>query len=187
VNRRPLAVLAGLLALGYATTACGGDANTGATPAQPKSTVTATATVTVTPEPPKQQGIMRPGQFGNLSFGRATALKLDPEVPVDYLEQKRWAAALVKVCVTKDTTTDGEPVELSWYPWAAGDAGGGTYGITDVTGGVTYPLPTYPTDPKRVVAGQCIKGWVTFNVAPAAKLTTVTYTPSGEQPLTWKF
>jgi hypothetical protein len=56
--------------------------------------------------------------------------------------------------LTRHKTRDGKRVELSWYPWTAGDASDGSDGsdnITDVTG---VPLPTHPTDPKRMVAGQ---------------------------------
>ena len=76
---------------------------------------------------------------------------------------------------------------MSWVPWTVNDAQDGSYSITDVTGGVSYPLPTYPTEPRRLVKGQCVKGWVTFNVAPGVKLKSVTYSPAGEKPITWRF
>jgi hypothetical protein len=77
--------------------------------------------------------------------------------------------------LTRHKTRDGKRVELSWYPWTAGDASDGRDNITDVTG---VPVPTYPTDPKRMVAGQGSRDGSPSPVTPGAKLTTVTYSPS---------
>lgn len=158
----------------------------------PAKTATATATVTVTskPDPLEQSGTLKLGQTANVGFARITALQVDPDTPVDnYKPQKRWSSVLVRACATVDKDAKGEPITFSWAPWTINDRQDGVYQITGLTGGVTYPVPTYPQDtPQRVNKGQCIKGWITFNVAPGVKLASVTYTSDrAPRPVTWTF
>jgi hypothetical protein len=91
--------------------------------------------------------------------------------------------------LTRHKTRDGKRVELSWYPWTAGDASDGSDGsdgsgnITDVTG---VPVPTYPTDPKRMVAGQ---GSMDGSPSPSHPVPSSPPPPTAlvrEEPLTWK-
>ncbi|WP_123390537.1 hypothetical protein [Nocardioides aurantiacus] len=132
--------------------------------------------------------MLKLGQTADVGFAQITALEVRPDVPVDYDQQKRWSSVLVRTCATADKV-EGEPLVLTWFPWTVNDRQDGVYQITGVTGGVSYPVPTYPTDPgQRVVKGQCVKGWITFNVAPGAKLKSVTYTSdSAPRPVTWQF
>lgn len=164
----------------------GGSGDGGAEPA-------GTATVTVTADPsaaaePKQAGVMKLGQTADVGFARITALEVRPNVPVDYDQHQRWSSVLVRTCATANEV-EGEPLVISWFPWTVSDQQDGVYQITGVTGGVNYPIPTYPSDPgQKVTRGQCVKGWITFNVAPGAKLRSVTYTSdSAPRPVTWRF
>ena len=164
---------------------CGGQSgDAGAKPA-----VTATVTVTAKPDaPPKQAGVLKLGETADVGFARLTALEVRPDVPVDYEEHDRWASVLVRTCADVDEV-EGEPLVISWFPWTVSDKQDGVYQITGVTGGVNYPIPTYPSDPgQKITKGQCVKGWITFNVAPGAKLRSVTYTSdSAPKPVTWTF
>lgn len=168
---------------------CGGSGGNSTSPA-PTRTATATVTVTAKPDPVEQSGTLRLGQTADVGFARITPLQVNPNVPVDnYKPQKRWAAVIVRTCATTDKDSKGDPISVSWEPWTVNDRQDGVYQITGLTGGVTYPVPTYPTDPpQRLVKGQCIKGWITFNVALGVKLTSVTYTSSrAPRPVTWTF
>jgi hypothetical protein len=149
-------------------------------------TVTATATITTTaaPEVPSAR---KPARIGSEVTGDGVVVQMievDPNTPVDFEDHERWASALVKTCATVDTK-DGEPLEVSWAAWQIADGQSGVYNITDVTGGLTYPLPTYPQFPQRLTKGQCVRGWVTFNVAPDAKLSQVIYGNGGADPIHW--
>jgi len=175
VNTRASVTAAALL---FLTAGCGGKSESPGADATARPT--ATVTVTAKPKEPTQTGVLT----GSVSYATVTALELDPHVPVDnYPAQKRWASVLVKLCATADKA-QGKPLAVSWVPWTVNDA---SDSITDLTGGVTYPVPTFPTEPRRLVTGQCIKGWITFNVAPGVRIASVTYTPAGEAPMTWKF
>lgn len=170
--------------VGLLLAACGGQAAN-----SPESAPTATVTVTAKPSaPPTQAGVLNLGDTADVGFARLTALEVRPNVPVDYEEHDRWASVLVRTCADVDEV-DGEPLVISWFPWTVSDKQDGVYQITGVTGGVNYPIPTYPSDPgQKITKGQCVKGWITFNVAPGANLKSVTYTSdSAPKPVTWSF
>lgn len=179
-----------LLLLALLAVGCGRDDASDAKDDSSGTAPTATATVTVTasPEATEQEGILELGTTADVGFARITALKLDSEVPVDnFPSQKRWAAVLVRTCATADEV-DGEPLRVGWGPWTVSDRADGLYQVTGVTGGITYPVPTYPLDPpQRLVKGQCVKGWIPFNVAPEARLASVTYASEAvPDPVTWR-
>lgn len=164
----------------------GCSASEGEASSAPTATVTATTTVTTTatPQVPSAQ---KPARIGSEVTGDGVVVQLievDPNTPVDFEDHERWASALVRTCATVDMK-DGEPLEVSWAAWQIADARSGIYNITDVTGGLTYPLPTYPQFPQRLTKGQCVRGWVTFNVAPNAKLSQVIYGNGGAEPIHW--
>ena len=62
-----------------AISGCGG-AGAGSSSSESKPAATKTVTVTATPTPPKHEGVLKVGTEGTVSFGRVTALKLDPDV-----------------------------------------------------------------------------------------------------------
>lgn len=164
----------------------GCSASDGETSPTPAETVTATTTVTTTATP-TMPSAQKPARIGSEVTGDGVVVQLievDPNTPVDFEDHERWASALVKTCATVDKN-DGEPLKVSWAAWQVADRQSGVYNITDVTGGLTYPLPTYPQFPQRLTKGQCVRGWVTFNVAPNAKLSQVIYGNGGAEPVHW--
>ena len=180
-----LALCASLLALSGCGTG-GKDATARAT-----ATVTATATATVT-KAPAVPTAAHPAHMGQKISGKyvtAAVLKVDPQTPVDpsIKDQKRWYSVLVKVCGMVDHDEKGKPITVSWAPWNVGDSDGARYDVTGWTGGIVYPIPTYPQDDAaQLIQGQCIKGCITFNVAPNAKISRVIYSGTGGNPVVWK-
>lgn len=156
--------------------------------ATPTATMTTTVTTTVTATPTIPAG-SRPARMGQVVHGdlvAATVLDIDPNTPVDsgIKDQDRWYSALVRVCATVNGDEKGKPIEVSWAPWSVADDDGARFNITGWTGGIVYPLPTYPQDsPVRLSKGQCVKGWITFNVLPSAKVTRVIYGNGGGEPI----
>lgn len=176
-------VLLSAVLLAVLVSGCGGKAAS-----HPVVVKTVTVTVTAAPKLPSRQA---PAKLGQRVFGEqvtARVIRVDQSIPVDTEVadgQKRWASALVQVCATASTDSDGKPLEVSWAAWQIADASGGTYNITDITGGVNYQLPTYPQDDQRLTKGQCVKGWIPFNVAPGVKLTTIIYSNGDGKPIYW--
>lgn len=143
--------------------------------------------MTAEPSVPSQAAPARLGKVVSGNGVAVTVLKVDPSVPVSpgIKDQKRWASVLAKTCATRGSLPNGKPLAVSWAAWQVADADGGTYNITDWTGGIQYQLPTYPTDPQRLSRGQCVKGWITFNVAPGVKIARVIYGNGGSTPIYW--
>jgi hypothetical protein len=68
-----------------------------------------------------------------------------------------------------------------------GDSDGARCDVTGWTGGMVYRNATYSQDDgARVTKGRCIKGWITLNVAPIAKISRVFYNGTGGSPFVWK-
>lgn len=154
-----------------------------------RATTTVTATVTKALPVPTSSGPTRMGRKVVGEYVSAAVLKVDPHTPVDasITDQKRWYSVLVKVCGVVNKDEKGKPVTVSWAPWNVGDSDGARYDVTGWTGGIVYPIPTYPQDDgAQLVKGQCIKGWITFNVAPTAKISRVIYSGAGGDPVVWQ-
>jgi len=143
---------------------------------------TATPTIPAWPKP------ARIGQVIHGDYVAATVLEVDLNTPVDagIDDQDRWYSALVRVCAIVNEDEKGKPIEVSWAAWNVADDDGARFNITGWTGGIVYPLPTYPQDsPARLSKGQCIKGRITFNVLPSAIITRVIYDNGGGEPIEW--
>lgn len=78
----------------------------------------------------------------------------------------RWFAVMARTCVPSAST-------LSWSPWSALDADGGTYPASSETYG-DWPRPLYPFAGEPMAAG-CRKGWILFPVPSGAKVSEVAY------------
>lgn len=153
----------------------------------PTKTVTATvtATATVEPEPTPAAGVMRLGKTSSYKWGNVTALRVDQDVETDTSlpRSKSWMGVLVRTCVT--AKVGKKSITLGWGAWTVADRQGGQYESFAWTG-VEYPQPTYPMD-RAVPVGQCVKGWIVFNKPAKVQPVSVTYGPSGEDPVVWAF
>lgn len=85
-----------------------------------------------------------------------------------------WGAADVEVCATKGS---GYLNDLSWVLVYADhtriEASGSIY--------QQFPQPEYPVGDTDIVAGQCIRGWITYPVPAGKRPATVHYQPQGFQ------
>src|SRR5581483_2978403 len=80
---------------------------------------------------------------------------------------ERWDGADVKVCVANKG-------ELSDGPWSLVGSDDGLYQpSTDIYS--QFPLPQYPAGDTPVGAGQCVRGWIIFNVPRKASITELQY------------
>lgn len=166
--------------------ACGsGGAAPEVTVTPPTATVTSTRTVTttatVTASPPAMP------TSGTLALGTKASFKL---VDVTVFASKRitrqegvgWAVD-AKAC---SKGTADEPIAITWFPWTLVDSNSGTYEWAHTTWG-NDPIPAYPNDEdKRVLAGQCVRGWIVFEVNADTKATEVRYANSAGETAAWK-
>lgn len=170
------------LTLSVTLSACSGNGAATSTPAT--VTVTVTATETQTPEgqpgtetqesdqPVTAEGL-KLGQSAQLRRVKLTALQLKsiqrPEGPA--------RAVLVRACVSED-------VEFSWMPWALIDADSGTYPASNSMY-ESDPRPQFPTGAQRTVAGECVKGWIVFDMEESTKVVKIRYANSIGEVASW--
>lgn len=170
--RKYLAVVVLLSALG----ACGEYVEPGATPPRSSATMEPSPVATKSPSSPTSRGLAMRALF------RAT------EVDVRVIEYRRDVpgerdggrldGALVKTCIGSDST-------LSWSPWSLVDADGGNYPAANYMYG-GWMTPQYPFAGERAYrAGDCVKGWIIFDVPPTARFLEVSYGNSSGDTATW--
>jgi hypothetical protein len=87
-----------------------------------------------------------------------------------------WGAIDVKVCISKTFT--GEAY-VNTNPWTLAYADDTQIESSSV-GYQQFPEPEYPWGDKRVAAGRCIRGWITFPVPAKPRPVAVEYAPDSE-------
>ncbi|GGL27776.1 hypothetical protein H9L10_03475 [Phycicoccus endophyticus] len=170
------AVLVGLAAASVA--ACGGGAENTAT--EPPSTSTtsepATAPASASPSVTKTA---TPSPSGQTVGDTYTDKHVEVTVQQVAIRKRldfggRYSGVLVKTCIK--STGDYPYFTLSWDPWTLVDDDAGRYPDTGSSGG-SLPTPVYPNGEidGRWHAGDCVKGWMFFDVPKGVKITTVRY------------
>jgi hypothetical protein len=131
------------------------------------------------PSPPGYQ-LGKPAQADN---GQVTAIVYEYRQPAapGGPDGSAWGGADVQVCVPGNAIFD---VSVSRGPWLLLSREGHTITASLATDG-GLPQPAYPTDHRRLRAGECVRGWIGFAVPPADHPVAVQYAPSGAQPINW--
>jgi hypothetical protein len=93
-----------------------------------------------------------------------------------------WAGADVQVCVSATAIFD---VSVSQTPWQLYSPVAPPATPSVVSDG-RFPQPGYPSDHRRLHAGQCARGWIVFSLAVGVRPTAIRYAPTGATPVTWE-
>jgi hypothetical protein len=178
--RVPVAVLVATLALAACTAQ-----PTAAPSSVPPVTITATTTVTATVTPTPAS----PASATNLAFGQAIERPGSARMTVSDFKafakgnhDTPLAGAMVQGC-----SIGSDPIEFSSYPWTLATADGSTFEPMGTFYG-NDPVPQYPSQ-RVVAAGQCVKGWILYELPAGTAITTIRYSnSSSDTPLlgTWK-
>jgi hypothetical protein len=92
-----------------------------------------------------------------------------------------WAAADVQACSPQGTIF---PVSVSDAAWSLRLADGRSVGAWHGDD-PAFPQPRYPQTPTSLQAGQCLRGWVVFEVPANAQQPVLRYSPQGAEPIDW--
>lgn len=174
---RLIALCLGTLAVGLAAAACssssGRTPTTTATVTQPARTVTITAQ-SVTSAAATRSSTSHVYKIGQTFAGnesRVTVLGFESTSDVGSSGQAgmRLASLHVRVCV--EVANSG----ISAGPWSLVGSDDGSYATTVSGGGIKEPQ--YPVDGVDTAKGECVSGWITYNVPRAAKIIAAKYNP----------
>jgi hypothetical protein len=146
------------------------------------ATPSQTPTPTPTPTPSPASNVLAVGQSFEQKNVKLTVseVKAQPkgnhEVPL--------VGAMAQAC-----NNTGGAVEFSNFRWTAAAADGSTFTVVGTTWG-NDPTPRYPTQ-QAVDNGQCVKGWLLFEVPSSIKIDQIRYSAPGDgttTPMlaTWK-
>jgi hypothetical protein len=92
-----------------------------------------------------------------------------------------WAAADVQACAPKGTIF---PVSISDAAWSLRATDG--FAVSPWRGDdPAFPQPRYPQTPTSLQAGQCVRGWVVFEVPTNGRPQLLRYSPQGAEPIDW--
>lgn len=92
-----------------------------------------------------------------------------------------WATADVRACAQDGTIFAVSVSDATWSlrladgtavsPWHGDDP--------------AFPQPRYPQTPTSLQAGQCVRGWVVFEVPANGPPPLLRYSPQGAEPIDW--
>jgi hypothetical protein len=92
-----------------------------------------------------------------------------------------WAAIDVQACAEPGTVFK---VTVSDGPWSLRFADGTVVGPT-LADDPHFPQPRYPATPTSLEAGECLRGWMVFEVPTDGRPDLVRYAPQGGSPIDW--
>lgn len=158
--------------------------------APPPVASTAPATPAPAPSPPAA-AVPKAGQTVTFTTGaKATVYRWQQPVAkketkpseFDYPPDYVWGALDIQVCIAPDAAPD---TTISAWTWTIGYADNSTVEPADITGLTGWPKPQYPLIDRKIPAGSCTRGWITFAVPAGVKPTTATYAPSSVPATRW--
>lgn len=160
------------------------EASPAAPTATPSPSATASDTPTPTPTPSPTDSRLKLGKSWADDFVKITVQKVAVNAKTDI---DPYSGALVRACVLKNSP--GTDVSaFSWSPWALIDAEGGRYPDNGTVYGYT-PTPVFPNGEQdgTFQPGDCVKGWIFFDVPKGTKITEVRYQYEGlPEPAVWR-
>lgn len=161
-----------LLAVAILLVGCSTPTDASEPSASMKPTAAESATPTQTPTPELVVNVV--GSAVELGPGATVAVlgyepASAPEAPLPQDAGNHWVSLDVQVCNT--SATDGY---ATTNPWTLRDGENRSYGSSSI-GYNQFPNPQYAWGEVPVVAGECLRGWITFPVLDGATLTTARY------------
>lgn len=164
--RVPAVAVAAIFALAACT-----PQNTAAPTSAPPVTITATTTVTatVTASP------SAPQTAANLAMGQPIEAAGNARMTVSQFKSypKGNHAVPLAGAMAQGCNLSPGPVSFSTSPWTAAAADGSTFTVMSIF----YrddPTPQYPNQ-QAVAAGQCVKGWLLFEIPAGITIDTIRY------------
>jgi hypothetical protein len=99
-----------------------------------------------------------------------TAYKTDaaPDAPAPSDTTRRWDGINVKVCVHEADAS------VSASPWSLVGSDDGNYTSSNITYN-QFPLPHYPSGDHPVTPGECVGGWIIFDVPKTVHVSRIRY------------
>lgn len=182
---RHAAILLTAACLLAGATACSSSASD--TPAVSKASTTQAADTSPSPSPSPSAETLHVGDTAQIDASdakfTATVLKYQDKgikgVPEMLSPGQKWAALEVKVC---NTGTD--VFGISPLVWSLAYADGARIEAAGINAG-DLPQPLYPMDAK-VKAGDCVRGYIAFQVPEAGRPERVLYSPDSlDEPAEW--
>ena len=138
-----------------------------------------------TPKPVPSAAASSPAAQGNgaikaigqaFDYGFIKVTVLDTKVPMTIGTHQpgsgdEFAGVLAQTCIENTP----QPVAFTWHPWNLEDADGGQYPAAESAYEDT-PKPEYPfSGTSNYVNGDCVKGWIMFEIPTSAKPVRVRY------------
>ncbi len=121
--------------------------------------------------------------YENAPAGKVTAFAFKQPVAQNAPRPEQagyeWAAIDVRVCPLIDR------VYVNRLPWALVYADS-TNARPSSIGYQQFPKPEYPWGDQVVPNGQCVRGWITFDVPTDKRPTMIQYTPGVAGYIDWK-
>ena len=150
------------------------------TPPEPSPTPTEAAPV-VTPEPH-----LPFGQAASLSDGSTVtvhAVNMDPapDAPAPAAQDAHWVAVDVEGCWSAQTPANSVFTNMAW---ALRDSENRQYQPSNVTY-QQFPQPAYGFSDTPVVAGECVRGWISYEIPNGEHLAEVKYQSQAGGPFYW--
>ena len=92
-----------------------------------------------------------------------------------------WAAVDAQACREPGSVFQ---VTVSNAPWSLRFSDG-TATVPSLADDPHFPQPRYPDTPTALQPGQCLRGWIVFDVPAAGRPLAVRYAPQGGSPIDW--
>lgn len=146
-------------------------------------TVTATTTVTVSASP------AAPQTAANLALGQPIEAAGNARMTVSAFKAypKGYHDVPLVGALAQGCNLGSVPVSFSTSPWTVAAADGSTFKVMGTFYG-NDPTPQYPIQ-QIVAAGQCVKGWLLFEIPAGTTIDTIRYAVELDTGLlmgTWK-
>jgi hypothetical protein len=146
---------------------------------EPAQTVTVTAkAATTSPAGTAADAVLILGKTWSGDHSRVTVYGYKrgaaPDAPAPDVANREWQAIDVKVCV------DQAKAIVSDEPWSLIGADAGLYTPSSIGYG-QFPQPAYPFGEQAVTRGQCVRGWIVFDVTRSVKIKQIEYSVTDER------
>jgi hypothetical protein len=92
-----------------------------------------------------------------------------------------WAAADIQTCAETGSVFQAT---VSNAPWSLSYPDGTAVTPTRTTA-AQFPQPAYPSSPRGLAPGQCLRGWVVFAVPAGRRPQVIRYAPHGASAIGW--
>lgn len=176
MRRLRLRVMLAMVSIALIMTACGGTKTKTVTVTSTVPGPTTTVTVTASPTPSPTTGDtsrvpLALGRTWTSAEATATVYAYTPDAatgaPPPQDPSRKWEAIDVKVC----SAVGGS---VSNQPWSLVGSEAGSYNPSS-TGYNQFPEPQYPFGDRAVNKGECVRGWIVFDVLRTAVITKIRY------------